>query len=62
MEENVCQVPLFSHFATKLLHEGQEPEQWDSRAVIPPISLATTFKQDSPGVHHVSKLKCLNSL
>ncbi|XP_057299931.1 cystathionine gamma-lyase-like [Hydractinia symbiolongicarpus] len=41
----------FPHFATKLLHEGQEPEKWNSRAVIPPISLATTFKQDSPGVH-----------
>lgn len=43
----------FPHFATKLLHEGQEPEKWNSRAVIPPISLATTFKQDSPGVHRV---------
>ncbi|XP_065674425.1 cystathionine gamma-lyase isoform X2 [Hydra vulgaris] len=52
MEGNNCQVPPFSHFATKLLHEGQEPEQWESRAIIPPISLSTTFKQDSPGIHH----------
>ncbi|MCQ8205323.1 PLP-dependent aspartate aminotransferase family protein, partial [Vibrio parahaemolyticus] len=27
----------------------QEPEQWNSRAVVLPISLATTFKQDFPG-------------
>jgi len=36
------------HFATKALHEGQEPEQWNSMAVVPPISLSTTFKQDGP--------------
>jgi cystathionine beta-lyase/cystathionine gamma-synthase len=37
-----------SHFATKAIHEGQDPEQWTSMAVVPPISLATTFKQDGP--------------
>lgn len=36
------------HFATKALHVGQEPEQWNSMAVVPPISLSTTFKQDAP--------------
>lgn len=36
------------HFATKALHVGQEPEQWTSMSVVPPISLATTFKQDGP--------------
>merc|ERR1711953_1047395 len=36
------------HFATKALHAGQEPEQWNSMAVVPPISLSTTFKQDGP--------------
>ena len=36
------------HFATKALHIGQEPEQWNSLAVVPPISLSTTFKQHSP--------------
>ena len=40
--ENDC------HFATKALHVGQEPEQWSSLAVVPPISLSTTFKQNSP--------------
>ena len=42
----------FTHFATDALHAGQEPEKWNSYAVIPPISLSTTFQQDSPGVHH----------
>ena len=36
------------HFATKASHAGQEPEQWNSMAVVPPISLSTTFKQDGP--------------
>lgn len=41
----------FPHFGTLAIHAGQEPEQWNSRAVVPPISMATTFKQDSPGVY-----------
>jgi len=36
------------HFATKALHSGQEPEQWSSMAVVPPISMSTTFKQNAP--------------
>lgn len=41
----------FPHFSTNALHVGQDPSQWASRAVVPPISLSTTFKQDEPGVH-----------
>jgi len=37
-----------AHFGTKATHAGQEPEQWNSMAVVPPISMATTFKQDGP--------------
>ena len=44
----------FPHFGTLAIHAGQEPEQWNSRAVVPPISMATTFKQDAPGVYRVS--------
>jgi cystathionine gamma-lyase len=36
-------------FATKAIHVAQEPEKWDSRCVIPPIVLSSTFKQTSPG-------------
>ncbi|KAM3841538.1 cystathionine gamma-lyase [Vipera latastei] len=42
-------LPPFQHFATQAIHVGQEPEQWSSLAVVPPISLATTFKQRAPG-------------
>uniref|UniRef100_A0A671E2S7 Cystathionine gamma-lyase n=2 Tax=Rhinolophus ferrumequinum TaxID=59479 RepID=A0A671E2S7_RHIFE len=44
-------LPSFQHFATQAIHVGQEPEQWTSRAVVPPISLSTTFKQGAPGRH-----------
>uniref|UniRef100_A0A1I8QAD5 cystathionine gamma-lyase n=1 Tax=Stomoxys calcitrans TaxID=35570 RepID=A0A1I8QAD5_STOCA len=38
-------------FATKAIHVGQDPEQWKSMCVIPPICLSTTYKQDGPGEH-----------
>ncbi|NWV30914.1 CGL lyase, partial [Grantiella picta] len=44
-------LPPFPHFATDAIHAGQEPEQWRSGAVVPPISLSTTFKQRAPGEH-----------
>uniref|UniRef100_A0A8C3TR94 Cystathionine gamma-lyase n=1 Tax=Catharus ustulatus TaxID=91951 RepID=A0A8C3TR94_CATUS len=44
-------LPPFKHFATNAIHAGQEPEQWRSGAVVPPISLSTTFKQRAPGEH-----------
>ncbi|KAF7316785.1 hypothetical protein HMN09_00411600 [Mycena chlorophos] len=37
-------------FATRAVHVGSEPSS-ETGAVIPPISLSTTFKQDSVGVH-----------
>jgi len=40
----------FPHFGTDALHAGQEPERWNSRAIIPPLSMSTTFKQYQPGV------------
>lgn len=47
-------LPSFPRFATQAIHAGQDPEQWTSRAVVPPISMATTFKQEAPGQHSVS--------
>lgn len=47
---SIMQSNTFPHFATDALHKGQDPELWESRAVIPPISLSTTFKQYTPGV------------
>jgi len=37
-----------TNYATRAIHTGVEPEKWNSMAVVPPISLATTFKQDGP--------------
>lgn len=42
-------LPHFKGFSTAVIHDGQEPEKWNSHAVVPPISMATTFKQDGPG-------------
>ncbi|RWS06126.1 cystathionine gamma-lyase-like protein [Dinothrombium tinctorium] len=36
------------HFGTTAIHAGQDPKQWSSLAIIPPISLSTTFQQPSP--------------
>ncbi|RWS04325.1 cystathionine gamma-lyase-like protein [Dinothrombium tinctorium] len=36
------------HFGTIAIHVGQDPKQWSSRAIIPPISMSTTFQQPSP--------------
>ena len=36
-------------FATNAIHASQEPEKWDSRCVVQPIVLSTTFKQFGPG-------------
>ncbi|GFS01984.1 cystathionine gamma-lyase-like [Elysia marginata] len=41
----------FPNFSTDVLHVGQEPEQWNSMAVVPPISMASTFKQFAPAEH-----------
>lgn len=46
--ENSC-TDSYPHFGTLATHAGQEPEQWKSLAVVPPISLSTTFKQITPG-------------
>jgi len=37
-------------FATKVIHAGQSPDIVTG-AIVPPISLSTTFVQQSPGIH-----------
>jgi len=39
-------------FSTRAIHVGSEPDP-ETGAVVPPISLATTYKQDSIGIHKV---------
>lgn len=36
-------------FGTTAIHAGQSPDKWDMGQVVPPISLATTYKQPLPG-------------
>ncbi|CAK1602242.1 unnamed protein product [Parnassius mnemosyne] len=38
-------------FATLAIHAGQDPEKWNSAAVVPPIVTSTTFKQPAPAEH-----------
>lgn len=46
--------PFPKGFATAAIHHAQEPEKWDSLAVVPPIVTASTFKQDGPANPRVS--------
>ncbi|XP_011339496.2 putative cystathionine gamma-lyase 2 [Ooceraea biroi] len=38
-------------FSTKAIHAGQDPLQWTHCAVVPPVVMSTTFRQDGPGEH-----------
>ena len=42
----------FDGFGTRAVHVGSEPNK-ETGAVIPAISLSTTYKQDAVGVHKV---------
>lgn len=35
-------------FDTKVLHAGQEHEQWSNSEIIPPIVTSMTFHQEEP--------------
>jgi cystathionine gamma-lyase len=39
-----------AHLATKVIHAGQRPDP-TTGAVMPPISVSSTYAQESPGVH-----------
>jgi cystathionine gamma-lyase len=43
--------PPQAQFSTRAIHAGQDPEKWKSRAVVPPISMSTTFQQFAPAEH-----------
>ena len=52
-----------SHFATKAIHIGNEPDQWRCHAVVPPIFLSTTFEEQEPAVTYVmyNLQSCVNN-
>lgn len=41
-------LPYPKGFATHAIHHAQEPEQWDSMAIVAPIVTSTTYKQFGP--------------
>ncbi|CAG9857499.1 unnamed protein product [Phyllotreta striolata] len=41
-------LPFPKGFSTSAIHHAQEPEQWDSMAVVTPMVSSTTFKQHGP--------------
>lgn len=43
-------------FSTQAIHVGSEPEKWMNSELMPPISLATTFKQDIFAKHPKKKV------
>ncbi|XP_011264351.2 putative cystathionine gamma-lyase 2 [Camponotus floridanus] len=44
-------VPETRGFATKAIHAGQNPLQWNHGSLVTPLVMSTTFQQDSPGQH-----------
>lgn len=54
MADNNGYLPLPTGFQTKAIHVGQDPDQWDSRCLIPPITLSTTFKVGGPGEFNIN--------
>jgi len=51
---------IIDGFGTRAIHVGSEPNV-ETGAVIPPISLSTTYKQEAVGVHKVSCLFFLST-
>jgi cystathionine gamma-lyase len=46
-------LPLDPTFATKAIHTGYKPKDWNFAPVVPPLVLSTTFEQDGPAQHRV---------
>jgi len=42
---------LDPNFATKAIHTGYVPKEWNYCPVVPPMVLSTTFEQDGPAQH-----------
>jgi len=49
--EEVAWLPVDPTFATKAIHSGYVPKDWNYAPVVPPMILSTTFEQDGPAQH-----------
>jgi len=56
MASNEGYLPLETGFATRAIHAGQFPEQWNSKAVTNPIFTSSTYKLDGSDYSGVSIL------
>ena len=41
-------------FATKAIHAGHDPKQWEYRPIVPPLVMSTIFEQIGPGQKSVN--------
>lgn len=55
MGEKEGYLPFPKGFTTAAVHYSQEPEQWDSMAVVTPLVTSTTYKQHGPAEFKASK-------
>ncbi|XP_076686882.1 cystathionine gamma-lyase isoform X3 [Andrena cerasifolii] len=44
-------MPMDEGFSTKAIHAGQDPLQWSHCAIVAPIVMSTTYRQDGPAEH-----------
>lgn len=46
-ELSAFKVPKAKSFRTRAIHVAQEPEQWKSRATVPPIHTSSTYQLEN---------------
>ena len=56
MATNEGYLPLETGYATRAIHSGQSPDQWNSKAVATPIFTSSTYKLDGSDFSDVSNL------
>lgn len=39
--------PIKKGFASQAIHAGQDPEQWSSKAMVPPVHMSVAYKIDN---------------
>jgi cystathionine gamma-lyase len=54
MATNEGYLPLETGYATRAIHTGQTPDQWNSKAVTTPIFTSSTYKLDGSDFSSVS--------
>ncbi|KAK9722463.1 Cys/Met metabolism PLP-dependent enzyme [Popillia japonica] len=52
MSDNSGYLPLPKGFTTKAIHSSADPDRWDSKCIVPPLVLSTTFKHIEPGKYN----------